>query len=108
MTQTIDESKLEQLMGQMVGHMTGAALCFGVWLGDELGLYTTLTDLHEATADELADETGCNRRLCASGSTDRWRVDSSPGMPTLTATGSRRRRRWRSPTTPHRCSSRAR
>ena len=45
MTQTIDETKLEQLMGQMVGHMTGAALCFGVWLGDELGLYRALTEL---------------------------------------------------------------
>jgi 2-polyprenyl-3-methyl-5-hydroxy-6-metoxy-1,4-benzoquinol methylase len=63
MTQTIDETKLEQLMGQMVGHMTGAALCFGIWLGDELGLYRTLTELGEATADELADSAGCNRRL---------------------------------------------
>jgi 2-polyprenyl-3-methyl-5-hydroxy-6-metoxy-1,4-benzoquinol methylase len=63
MTQTIDESKLDEFMGQMVGHMTGAALCFGVWLGDELGLYTTLTELGGATADELADRAGCNRRL---------------------------------------------
>src|SRR5215218_8491004 len=63
MTQTIDEIKLEQLMGQMVGHMTGAALCFGVWLGDELGLYRALSDLGTATADELADTVGCNRRL---------------------------------------------
>ena len=63
MTQTIDETKLEQLMGQMVGHMTGAALCFGVWLGDELGLYRALTELGSATADELADSVGCNRRL---------------------------------------------
>ncbi len=63
MTQTIDETKLEQLMGQMVGHMTGAALCFGVWLGDELGLYRALAGVGRATADELADSVGCNRRL---------------------------------------------
>src|SRR5689334_6515909 len=63
MTQTIDETKLEQLMGQMVGYMTGAALCFGVWLGDELGLYRAITELGSTTADELADSTGCNRRL---------------------------------------------
>jgi SAM-dependent methyltransferase len=63
MTQTIDEAKLEQLMGQMVGHMTGAALCFGIWLGDELGLYQTLTQLGGATADEIADTAGCNHRL---------------------------------------------
>jgi 2-polyprenyl-3-methyl-5-hydroxy-6-metoxy-1,4-benzoquinol methylase len=63
MTQTIDETKLEQLMGQMVGYMTGAALCFGVWLGDELGLYRAITELGSITADDLADNTGCNRRL---------------------------------------------
>ena len=32
-------------MGQLVGHMTGSALCFGIWLGDELGLYRTLAEL---------------------------------------------------------------
>src|SRR6185312_11307689 len=63
MTQTIDETKLEQLMGQMAGYMTGAALCFGIWLGDELGLYRAITEHDGATADELADQTGCNRRL---------------------------------------------
>ena len=62
-TQSVDETKLEQLMGQMVGHMTGAALCFGVWLGDELGLYRALTEVETATADELADDVGCNQRL---------------------------------------------
>lgn len=30
----MDEAKLEQFMGTMVGHMTGAMACFGVWLGD--------------------------------------------------------------------------
>jgi 2-polyprenyl-3-methyl-5-hydroxy-6-metoxy-1,4-benzoquinol methylase len=63
MTQTIDETELEQLMGQMVGHMTGAALCFGVWLGDELGLYRALTELGTAAADEVAERVGCNPRL---------------------------------------------
>ncbi len=63
MTQTIDEAKLGQFMGQLVGHMTGAALCFGIWLGDELGLYQTLTHLGGATADQIADVAGCNRRL---------------------------------------------
>ena len=63
MTKTIDETELEQLMGQLVGHMTGAALCFGMWLGDELGLYRAVTELGTGTADEIADSTGCNRRL---------------------------------------------
>ena len=42
MTATVDMQKLEQFMGQMVGYMTGGAMCFGVLLGDELGLYLSL------------------------------------------------------------------
>jgi len=63
MTQAVDEAKLEQFMGQMVGYMTGGAMCFGVWLGDELGLYRVLTDIGPATADEVAGKAGCNPRL---------------------------------------------
>ena len=63
MTQAVDEAKLEQFMGQMVGYMTGGAMCFGVWLGDELGLYRVLTDVGPATADEIAGKAGCNARL---------------------------------------------
>jgi SAM-dependent methyltransferase len=61
-TATIDEAKLEAFMGQMVGAMTGGALCFGVWLGDELGLYRVLTG-GPLTADEVAGKTSCNTRL---------------------------------------------
>jgi SAM-dependent methyltransferase len=60
---TVDEGKLEALMGQLVGHMTGSALCFGIWLGDELGLYRALVALGAASADELAAKAGCNPRL---------------------------------------------
>jgi SAM-dependent methyltransferase len=63
MTQTIDEGKLEQFMGQVAGYMTGGALCFGIWLGDELGLYRDLTRTGPATADALAATSGCNARL---------------------------------------------
>jgi SAM-dependent methyltransferase len=63
MTQGVDETRLEQFMGQMAGYMTGSAMCFGVWLGDELGLYRTLTDIGPSTADDLAAKTGCNPRL---------------------------------------------
>ena len=58
-----DESKLDELMGQLVGHMTGSALCFGIWLGDELGLYRTLVDLGPTSADEIAETSGCHPRL---------------------------------------------
>lgn len=63
MTATIDEGRLEQFMGAMVGHMTSGALCFGIWLGDELGLYRTLADIGPATARELAEKTSTNPRL---------------------------------------------
>jgi SAM-dependent methyltransferase len=60
---TIDESKLEDFMGQLVGHMTGGALCFGIWVGDELGLYSALAHSDSLTADELAGKAGCHPRL---------------------------------------------
>ena len=63
MTQAIDEAKLGEFMGQMVGHMTGGALCFGIWLGDELGLYRALDGSGPMTADEVAGKAGCNPRL---------------------------------------------
>src|SRR5690348_12686073 len=62
-TGAVDEAKLEQFMGQMVGHMTGAAACFSILLGDELGLYAGLVRNGEVTADELASDTGCHPRL---------------------------------------------
>ena len=63
MAGTIDEARLGEFMGQMVGYMTGGALCFAMRLGDELGLYRALAGAGPLTADALADATGCNRRL---------------------------------------------
>jgi 2-polyprenyl-3-methyl-5-hydroxy-6-metoxy-1,4-benzoquinol methylase len=60
---TIDEEKLGEYMGRMVGHMTGGAMCFGVWLGDELGLYRALAGAGPLTADDVAAKAGCNARL---------------------------------------------
>jgi 2-polyprenyl-3-methyl-5-hydroxy-6-metoxy-1,4-benzoquinol methylase len=59
----VDEQRLEEFMGRMVGFMTGGAVCMGIWLGDELGLYRRLAAGGEQSADELADATGCNPRL---------------------------------------------
>ena len=59
---SIENSKLGEFMGQMVGYMTGGAMCFGVWLGDELGLYGA--HRHRAAADDsVAGKAGCNPRL---------------------------------------------
>jgi 2-polyprenyl-3-methyl-5-hydroxy-6-metoxy-1,4-benzoquinol methylase len=62
-TGAIDEAKLEEFMGQIVGHMTGAMACFSIWLGDELGLYAALASGGTQGADEVATATGCHPRL---------------------------------------------
>src|SRR2546430_13327258 len=62
-THAVDEAKLEQLMGQVVGFMTGGAMCFAMWLGDELGLYRALAGSGSMTADEIAGKAGGNPRL---------------------------------------------
>jgi SAM-dependent methyltransferase len=62
-TTAIDEARLEEFMGRMVGYMTGGAACFGIWLGDELGLYKTLASAAPRSAEDVASEAGCNPRL---------------------------------------------
>ena len=62
-TGAIDEARLEQFIGRMAEHVTGAIACFSIWLGDELGLYRALARESAISADELADETGCHPRL---------------------------------------------
>ena len=59
----VDEARLEAFMGQMIGHMTGGAVCFGVWLGDELGLYRAMAGAGPLAAATVAERTGCNERL---------------------------------------------
>jgi hypothetical protein len=59
----MDEARVQELMGQMVGYMTGGAVCFGVWVGDELGLYRAMAGVGSMRADEVASATGCNPRL---------------------------------------------
>jgi 2-polyprenyl-3-methyl-5-hydroxy-6-metoxy-1,4-benzoquinol methylase len=59
----VDEAKLGDFMGQMAGYMTGGALCFSIWLGDELGLYRGLAGSGPMRSDELADKTGSHPRL---------------------------------------------
>jgi SAM-dependent methyltransferase len=54
---------LEAFMSKMVAHMTGGAICYSVWLGDELGLYRELANTGPRTADSVATGAGCNPRL---------------------------------------------
>ena len=59
----VDEARVEAIMGQVAGHMTGAALCVGIWLGDELGYYRAMAGAGALSADDLAEKVGCNARL---------------------------------------------
>jgi hypothetical protein len=43
--------------------MTGGAACFGILLGDELGLYSALTRNGARGADEVAAAASCNPQL---------------------------------------------
>jgi SAM-dependent methyltransferase len=61
-TAGVDEAKLEEFMGRMIGYMTGGAACFGIWLGDELGLYSAVAE-NPGSADDVAATAGCNARL---------------------------------------------
>ena len=62
-TGAVDDARLEEFMGRMVGHMTGATACFAIWLGDELGLYRALSENGKQSAEEVASGAGCNPRL---------------------------------------------
>jgi SAM-dependent methyltransferase len=59
----MDEAKLEEFMGMMVGYMTGSALCFAVWLGDEVGLYRAMAGAGPLSAGAVAAKSECNPRL---------------------------------------------
>lgn len=59
----VDEAKLGQFMGRMIGYMTGGAACFAIWLGDELGLYQALADAGPSSAQAVAARAACHPRL---------------------------------------------
>jgi SAM-dependent methyltransferase len=58
----IDEGKLNQFIGQILGDLGGAASLAMARMGDALGLYRTLHLKGSMTCDELAKEAGVNGR----------------------------------------------
>ncbi|MFP5425147.1 MAG: class I SAM-dependent methyltransferase [Gammaproteobacteria bacterium] len=59
----MDEAKLQDFMGKLVGDMGEAATLANVILGDELGLYRAMADSQPVTPQALAQKTGCHPRL---------------------------------------------
>lgn len=58
----VDDGKLMQLVGQMVGDLGGAASVAMVRMGDQLGLYRALHSKGPMTPAELATAVGANER----------------------------------------------
>ncbi len=59
----VDFSKVEGLVGQLVGLMTGSAVSAAIGLGDRLGLYRAMNGSGPMSADALATKTKCHPRL---------------------------------------------
>jgi SAM-dependent methyltransferase len=59
----VGQSKLGQYLGTMVGYMSGAGVCFGVWLGDELGLYRAMSGAGPMSPAAVAEAANTNPRL---------------------------------------------
>ena len=62
MTPAIDEARLNQLVGQMLNDLGGAASVAMVRMGDALGLYKTLHEKGSMTSEELAKAAGAHER----------------------------------------------
>ncbi len=58
-----DMDRMHHFMVQLAGYMTGAAVCWGMWLGDEVGLYRAMAGAGRLSADEVAKRAGCQPRL---------------------------------------------
>jgi SAM-dependent methyltransferase len=61
-TQPVDQAKLDEFMGRVVGELGAAISAALVALGDRLGLYRAMGDGDPVTAGELAERTGTDAR----------------------------------------------
>ena len=59
----MDEAKLHDFMGKLIGDMGGAAMLANMVLGEELGLYRAMADSQWTSAQTLAERTHCHPRL---------------------------------------------
>jgi 2-polyprenyl-3-methyl-5-hydroxy-6-metoxy-1,4-benzoquinol methylase len=60
--QTIDEGKLMEFLGRMVGEMGAAISALMINIGDKLGLYKAMDGAGPLTSEEVAERTGTNER----------------------------------------------
>ena len=60
--ESVDEKKLEDLQGKVIGDVAGSLGLLMAYLGDRLDLYSALAELGAATSAQLADSTGLEER----------------------------------------------
>jgi 2-polyprenyl-3-methyl-5-hydroxy-6-metoxy-1,4-benzoquinol methylase len=60
--ETINEDRLNEFMGKLVGDLGGATTAVMVLVGDRLGLYRAIREAGAVTSDELAKRTGTTER----------------------------------------------
>src|SRR5918995_5163384 len=60
---SVDESRLEQFLGQVVADFSATEATAAAYVGDRLGLYRHLATSGPVTAEQLARATGTNDRL---------------------------------------------
>ena len=62
MTEVVNDAKLEELAGKVVGDIASSLSLFMSYIGDQAGVYTALDGAGRLTVNELADKTGLNRK----------------------------------------------
>ena len=62
MAEDFDETKLNELIGKVIGDVAGALSLFLSYIGDQAGVFAALDGAGRLTADELAAKTGYNRK----------------------------------------------
>ena len=61
-SQEVNEQKLEELQGKVLGDVAGSLGLLMAYLGDRLDLYSALAELGEATSEQLSENTGLDER----------------------------------------------
>jgi 2-polyprenyl-3-methyl-5-hydroxy-6-metoxy-1,4-benzoquinol methylase len=59
-TEHVDEEKLQELAGKVMGDVAGAMSLFMAYIGDKAGVYAAIDEAGPSTIDELAAKTGLN------------------------------------------------
>ena len=62
MDDNFDETRLNELIGKVIGDVAGALSLYMAYLGDQAGIFTALDGAGRLTLEQLADKTGLNEK----------------------------------------------